>query len=484
VRPDELRLRGERMCEELGLESYRTGAGLTAESHFEEIFARYPDLSDDEAVEAARGHPPLLEWVVDNRIGRLVAALDDRLHAWESAAVVAVAGGETIPYQKAAIEIANEARRPRRLAIDASRRAILGEPAAIRRERLERERELLAALGLGDPVAARSALSGIDLPALGEAGGRFLAATADLYRDALRETLKGEPDIPARDAERSDAAWLFRGAGFDDCFPGASLVPTARRQLAELGLDATAGGRIRYDTEDRPLKRARAFCAPVRIPAEVYLVIRPYGGHTDYRAFWHELGHAQHFGNADGALAFEHRWLGDNSVTEAFAMLFEHMVLAAPWLARYAGLRGERGRAFARAQAFAHLAMLRRYAAKLRYELELQRASSVAAGAEAYAPLLTEATGFRYAPEDALLDLDDGFYAARYLRAWQLEALLASRLTERYDEDWFRNPGCGPALLELFTPGQRDAAAKLAENVLGRTLDFAPLIARVEGALG
>ena len=482
--PEGLRARGERMCEDLGRESYRTGAGLAAESHFAEIFARYPDLTDDEAVEAARGNPPLLEWVVDNRVGRAVAALDDRLHAWESRAVVTVAGGETIPYQRAAIEVANEAHRPRRLAIDAARRAILGAPAAIRRERLERERELLAALGMGDPVAARSALSGIALPALAEACGRFLSATADLYRGALREALKAEPDIPPRDADRSDAAFLFRGAGFDDCFPGAALVPTAQRQLGELGLDATAGGRIRYDTEDRELKRARAFCAPVRIPDEVYLVIRPYGGHTDYRAFWHELGHAQHFGNAAAALPFEHRWLGDNSVTESFAMLFEHMVPAAPWLARYTDLRGERGHAFARAQAFAHLAMLRRYAAKLCYEVELHRAGTVAAGAEAYAPLLTEATGFRYAPEDALLDLDDGFYAARYLRAWQLEALLASLLTERYDEDWFRNPRCGPALLDLFAPGQRDDAAHLAESVLGRALDFAPLIARVEAALG
>ena len=97
---------------------------------------------------------------------------------------------------------------------------------------------------------------------------------------------------------------------------------------------------------------------------------------------------------------------------------------------------------------------------------------------------LTEATGFRYAPEDALLDLDDGFYAARYLRAWQLEALLASHLTERFDEDWFRNPRCGPALLELFARGQRDDAAELARAALGRALDFAPLVARVETALG
>ncbi len=482
MKVERLRSRGESLCEELGRESYRTGAGLVAESHFADIFSRYPDLAGDEAQDAASGHPALLEWVVDNRIGRAVAELDDRLHAWESGAVVA-AGGETIPYQRAAIEIANESRRERRLAIDAGRRAVLGTPTAIRRQRLSQERELLAALRLGDVVATRSKLSGMDLAALGDACGRFLDATADLYREALADALKGEPGIPPRDLDRRDAAYLFRGATFDDCFPGSALLPTAQRQVGEMGLDAGAGGRIRYDTEDRELKRALAFCAPVRIPDEVYLVIRPFGGQTDYRAFWHELGHAQHFANVGPSLPFEGRWLGDNSVTEGFAMLFEHLVLAPRWLARYTALGGERARAYARFQAFAHLAILRRYAAKLHYELELHRARDLEAGAAAYAPILTVATGFRYAPEDALLDLDDGFYAARYLRAWQLEALLAASLTERFDDDWFRNPRSGPALLDLFARGQRDDAAALADSVLGRALDFAPLVARTEAAL-
>jgi hypothetical protein len=483
VNAERLRARGERLCAELGRESYRAGAGLEPESHFAEIFGRYADLADDAAVAAARGHRELLEWVVDNRVGRAAAVLDDRLHAWESRALITLADGVTLPYQRAHIAIANEPDHRRRLAIDAARRAVLGEPAAIRRERLVTERALLDALGMGDVVATRCALAGVDLDALGEACGRFLAATADLHRDALREVLRRELDLSPGEADRVDAAFLFRGAGYDEFFPGPELLGIARRQLAEMGLDAAAGGRIRYDTEDRERKRSRAFCAPVRVPDEVYLVIRPFGGQTDYRAFWHELGHAQHFANAARELPFEHRWLGDNSVTEGYAMLFEHMVLAPAWLARYARLAGERAGSFARFQALALLAMLRRYAAKLRYELQLHRAESLEAGAEAYGPLLSEATGFRYWPEDALLDLDDGFYAARYLRAWQLEALLAAALRQRYDEDWFRNPRCGPYLLDLFARGQRDDAAALADGVLGRRLDFAPLIERVEAAL-
>ena len=480
---DELRRRGEAMCGELGQESYRTGAGLVAASHFAEIFGRYPDLADDAAVAAAGGHRELLEWVVDNRVGRAVASLDDRLHAWEAQAVLQLEDGETLPYQRAAIEIANEPNRARRLAVDAVRRSLLGAPTAIRRERLETERDLLAGLGLGDVVTARSRLAGVDLAALGEACAGFLAATEAVYRDSLRETLRRELGLGPEDADRADAAFLFRGAGFDEFFPGAELVATARAQLGEMGLDAEAGGRIRYDADDRERKRSRAFCSPVRVPDEVYLVIRPFGGQTDYRAFWHELGHAQHFANIARQLAFEHRWLGDNSVTEAFAMLFEHMVVAPGWLARYTPLAGERRRAFQRSQAFALLAILRRYAAKLRYELALHRAADLGAGAAAYEPLLTAATGFRYAGEDALLDLDDGFYAARYLRAWQLEALLASSLRERFDEDWYRNPRCGAWLLELFSRGQRDDAVALATGVLGARLDFGPLVERAEAAL-
>jgi len=147
-----------------------------------------------------------------------------------------------------------------------------------------------------------------------------------MYHELLGERLRRVLGLAPGQAERSDAAWLFRDAAFDDVFGAADLVPTARGQVGEMGLDLDAGGRIRLDTEERERKRARAFCAPVRVPDEVYLVTRPFGGYMDYRTFWHELGHALHFANAARALPFEHRWLGDNSVTEAYAMLFEHML--------------------------------------------------------------------------------------------------------------------------------------------------------------
>jgi hypothetical protein len=145
-------------------------------------------------------------------------------------------------------------------------------------------------------------------------------------------------------------------------------------------------------------------------------------------------------------------------------------------------MSGERLHAFSRAQAFALLAILRRYAAKLEYEIELHEAPSFASAAPRYAELLTEATGFRYREDDALIDLDDAFYSARYLRAWLLEAALRGQLIERFDEDWFRNPRCGPVVLDLLESGQKDDAPGVARR-LGVELSFAPLVRQCEAAL-
>jgi hypothetical protein len=483
VNLETLRSRGEALSQELAREAYLAGAGLAETTRFAAIFAAYADLAGDEAWEAAQGNAKLAEWVADARIGRRTAPLDDRLHAWEASAEIALEDGERMAYQRAGIAIANEPRRERRRAIDRARRQAVAEPAAIRGERLGIERDLLAALAGCGVVDARSRLAGVDLRALAADGDAFLARTRDRYREALRERLRADLGVPLDGADRTDGAFLFRAAAFDAFFPADTMVATAVRQTGEMGLDAQAQGRIIHDTADRERKRARAFCATVRVPDEVYLVIRPHGGYLDYRAFWHELGHALHFANMARALPFEDRWLGDNSVTEGYAMLFEHQTMAAPWLRRYAAMPAARVAEFRRHQAFALLAIVRRYAAKLSYEIEFHDAPSYAAGASRYAERLSDATLFRYADEDALLDFDDGFYAARYLRAWQLEAALRGHLVERFDVDWFRNPRCGPFVLDLLGRGQRDDAATLARDALGTALGFGPLEAWCEDAL-
>jgi hypothetical protein len=82
------------------------------------------------------------------------------------------------------------------------------------------------------------------------------------------------------------------------------------------------------------------------------------------------------------------------------------------------------------------------------------------------------------------VDVDPRFYSARYLRAWQLQALLAESLVERFNSDWWRNPHAGPWITaELFARGQRELAEEQAERVSAKSLSFAPLITAIEGML-
>ena len=117
---------------------------------------------------------------------------------------------------------------------------------------------------------------------------------------------------------------------------------------------------------------SRAFCATPGVPGEIYLVISPTGGRDDYEALFHEGGHVEHYAHVDPALPIEHRRLGDNSVTESFAFLLEHLTADPEWLGAALGAE-DPGPVMRQARAV-KLVMLRRYAAKIAYELDLHGA--------------------------------------------------------------------------------------------------------------
>lgn len=496
-----LRARAQSFSEDVAREGYLAYSGQKSDAALQPIYARHADVLGDEAFalcvdhfratttgsEEHRQARMMLEWQVESQVGRAMASLDEREIALEHGAVVQTGDGREVPYSRVAIDIANAADRRERLALDDSRATVVREQfAPLRLERLQHERDTVESLGLADGYNATfSLLSGVPLDALAAECAAFLRDTEPMWNEVLRERLRAFGVAPD-EAVRADALALFRVREYDDAFPAATMEQTIRRCCAEMRIDATATGHITFDLGDRPGKRSRAFCSPVRVPQEVYLVLRPHGGQADWGTFLHELGHALHFGYARADLPFEYRWLGDNSVTEAYAMLFDHRLQDRGWLLRYTGLGAARAGAFLRFAAFEELHFLRRYCAKLIYEIAVYGGDvSWTALPDLYATTLTDATGFRYRPVDAFIDLDPRYYSTRYLRAWQLQAVLESALVERFDEDWWRNPAAGPWLTtELLAEGQRETASELAERVAGAPIGFAPLRRRVEALLG
>ena len=494
---DRLRRDGEHFMEELSREYYLAHSGQKATAELQPVYEKYATILGPDAlamvVEQFRGAAPgseeqrglrlLTDWLAESQSARALASLDEREISWEGSAAVRVADGREIEYQRVAIELANTADMRERHAIDDARAALVQrELAPMRRERFQRERDITEDLGLaGNYNAAWELLSGIDLNGLRAECEAFLRDTQSMWDDVLPEFLRIRLGMTRNEATRADALALFRAKEFDRFFPPTSMETSIRKQVREMGVDATASGRITFDTGDREGKRSRAFCAPVRVPNEVYLVMRPHGGQTDWNTFLHELGHALHFAYMRPDLEYEYRWLGDNSITEGYAMLFDHLMQDVGWLKRYTELGPANLRTFLRAVGFEELHFLRRYAAKLTYEIELYGGDvSWDALPDLYTDRLTTATNFRYNPSDAFVDVDPRFYAARYLRAWQLQALLTETLVERFDADWWRNPRAGPWICSaLFGEGQRELAGEQAQRVSSKELSFAPLVRAV-----
>ncbi len=497
---DRLRSAGEAFTIDLARERYRVQAGLTGGIDLAAVHARHPRVTGMGALETAReafaasaegsvqrrSAGKLLEWQIETQVAQALAPLDEQMLTVESHAVVRLDDGRRIPYQRVASELAMAGDRDERLAIDAARCTVVAsEIAPLARERLTRERDVVESFGVADGyLGTIEAASGISLRALAAECEAFLRETAPMWDDVLPTFLK-RAGIARRDARRADAFALVRATAFDDAFPGREMEHAVRRQLAEAMIWPDARGRIHFDLADREGKPSGACCVPVRVPDEIHLLARPAGGVRHWRSFLHETGHALHFANVDASLAFEDRVLGDSSVTEGYAMLFDHLLHDRDWLARYSQLPTHRLRDYLAQAAFEELHALRRSAAKLLYELELHAGElSWDSLPERYVDRMTAATGFQYLECDAVIDVGPRFAAARSLRAWQLQGALAERLRERFDEDWFRNPAGGAYLVgELMAEGQQLDAAELLEREGGGALSFDAVIRAVEARL-
>ena len=501
---DRLRRDGQAFTEDISRESYLAHAGHKPAAEFKPIYDRYAHVLGDDALaltlerfkdsekgtEEHRSAGMLLEWQLESQASRSLAELDEREIAWESAAYIETSDGDRVQYQAAAIEIANEPDRARRLALDEARAALVKrEHAPMRMERLQREKDYIESLGIAPSYnSAFEQRTGVPLGHRAADCAAFLRDSHSMWDDTLPYYLRRSLGITPAEAQRSDALALLRASEYDSAFPGGPLQASIARQLKEMNVDPTAGGRIIYDVGERPGKRARAFCAPTRVPEEVYLVLRPHGGQSDYTTLLHEAGHALHFANVREDYPFEYRWLGDNSVTESYAMLFDHRMQDRGWLLRYTEIGDGRVDEFLRLAGFEELHYIRRYCAKLIYEVEAYGSNpNWSQLPDIYVETLTRATNFQYRSADAFVDFDPRYYSTRYLRAWQLQALINESLVSRFDIDWYRNPSAGPWVIrELWAEGQRETAEELAARVTNNEgrLSFGPLLRNIEKLLG
>jgi len=484
---DALSADADRFLAELDEESYLHFAGIKETFDLAPIYERHERLTQLDtalglgaSVDGNRRRRELWKFACSGYLGNFVSEQEERVAELE-ATLNATVDGEEIPFRMLRPRLMNEENRGVRERIESARNELNDEHLnALQLQKaqvMQRETRRLGA----DNYADLHRSFGFPLDDLAEQCRRLLADTEDLWVEAGDRFFRSRVGIGLGEIKRWDVGRAWRGANWDAAFPPDRMVPALEGTLADLGIDLHAQENVELDLEDRPSKDPRAFCSPIEVPGRVVLVLKPQGGPDDWSVLFHEAGHTQHFAHTEASLSPEEKRLGDNAVTEGWAMLLEHLTTDPVWLERR--LDFPRPYEFAAEGAVQLLWLVRRYCAKLLYELEFHTAEDLTALQPRYVELLSDATKVEPAASDYLNDIDEGFYATEYLRAWAFEAQLRAYLRERFGNAWFSRREAGSLLRELWAEGQKPTADELLYEVSGQKLELAAVGDRVREAL-
>lgn len=378
---------------------------------------------------------------------------------------------EALPLRDALAQLTQSENRDRRALLEQAVARFLHEHAGPYARAVEAELETARRLGVD---ASRSELEGVDLGALGTEAARLLHDTEDPYLDLLAYCLKKlDPRLRPQTAQLHDLLHLATTPWLGGSFGLSDLVRASDDWLLALGFHPTGGQRIRRELAAESQRALEPETFVLRAPQEAVLVLRPVGGLVDALGYLHAAGRAHQAVNADPDAPVEDRRLGDASVPHAFGLLFAHLLADERFLQRYLGLGRANAREGARIAAFLQLATLRGACAQLAFERELGERGPSGGVRDAFADRMAAALRVSVPASFALHRRAVFPPPERVLRAFALEAGLTQNLRERFDQDYFRNPGAGAALVERFRRGQRDDAEAVSQVLSGAPLDLA-----------
>jgi oligoendopeptidase F len=489
---------------ETGREHLQHDTGQKDELQTAAIFEKYKDLFTPKLVRWAQARRAaisaqvqdasvqrrsrlLVDFFIDGTVGNRLKKLVDEEATFEAKATVSL-GTESQPFRQLPVVVQNEDNRAKRKAWVKASNPVKAVLTRYERRMLKTDYKLLQKLAGRDYVSYYAEHKEVDLDAFASVLKGFLQRT-DALHAAITKRRLAAIGVRLSQAEAHDVSVIVRGKEMDRHFPKERLVPALMRTLEGLGIDIDQQTNVHLDLEDRPKKVSRAFCSPIRIPEEIYLVMKPHGGAQDYRTLLHEAGHTEHFAHTDVSLAYELKHMGGHAVSESYAFLFEFLTNDEGWLVEMVGLDPAVAKACARSRWEDELFMLRRYSVKLLYELKLHRNDLVrlddsyepVAGqayrnfGECYADLLRKATKVRYPRQNWLLDVDGGFYSADYLRAWMMEAHLRRALTQKFGKRWCASKEAGDYLKLLWRTGSNGRSINELAAFVGVPLDTSAL---------
>ncbi|WP_304466083.1 chromosome segregation protein SMC [Vitiosangium sp. GDMCC 1.1324] len=384
--------------------------------------------------------------------------------------------------------LANERGAPRRKALYTAATPALERLNTLIRKREEQTEALVRELGYASYEAFGGELRQTDLGRLGLLAEEVLQATEAPYKEVMERLAQRELGMPFANLTRADLPRLFRPREVDGFFPKGELLLRAHGTMSGMGIDLGEMKNVRIDArDDVKRKNSRPLSLGIEVPGDVRLSVRPAEGALEQARLLHEFGHALHYAFTKEP-RFELAKLGNPTVTEAYAALFEDLTEDPVWLEEHAGLTGKDRAAYLSATSAHKLFLIRRAAGKLLYQLALHRQQDEAVDArELYKAILERVDEMPATDDDTaryLVEQEDFFQSADSFRAWFLAGQLQGQLKARFGPSWWHEPEAGNFLKGLWAHGNARSAREVADAMGEKGIAPDVLLLRLGTTLG
>jgi hypothetical protein len=404
----------------------------------------------------------LLADAIHEQLTARVRDLTEEIQAHESRAALTWEG-ETTHFSSSLFLLQNEANPTKRHDLAARRAEIIKDIQDLRAERWEKLHASAQDFGAENYLTLYTELREVAYEPLATQFQSFLSQTESRYVGALSPLLSREANVTLDDATSADLAYFQQLTRFKIFFPAWQIPHAYRETCSGLGIFTYQQKNISIDDQPRPQKSTRFFHFPIRVPDEIQVICTLTDGARSCASFLRETAHAQQYAWTSRNLYPEFQFSGDGAVREVFALLFEGLLQEELWLSD--SLKYDESREFRHALAVQKLLRLRRYAAKLNYEIELHAGKLASTAGSRYSELLTDAVRVRCDESDHLRDVEDGFTCANYLRAATFEAQLREQLKTKYGSRWWTSRKAGDYLIDLWNTGGRYKCEELAKMI-------------------
>jgi hypothetical protein len=399
-------------------------------------------------------------------LAQQLAELNDAIANLEASLTFPVDGRE-VRWRDLERLLANERSAVKRRALYVAATPALERLNPLLRRRSERIEALVRELGYASYEALGGELRQADLARLGLLAEEVLQATDAPYKKVMERLAQQELGLSFAHLTRADLPRLFRPRDVNTFFPRGQLVLRAHGTLAGMGIDLAELKNVNIDSrDDVPRKNPRPLTLGLEVPGDVRLSVRPAEGALEQARLLHEFGHALHYAFTQEP-RFELAKLGNPTVTEAYASLFEDLMEDPVWLEEHAELTGKDRAEYLAATSAHKLFLIRRAAGRLLYQLTLHRHEDLDV-VELYRSFLKRTDGLPVTKDDLarhLVDLEDFYQSADNFRAWFLAGQLQGQLKARFGPAWWRSPEAGTFLKGLWAHGNALSAREVAQRV-------------------